>query len=53
MCLSEEIPFAAKNGNHSSQTAVELKDDPGTHRVVLEPFIDTGRHCFTKVKIVL
>lgn len=53
MCLLEKITFAAKNRNHSFQKAAKLKDDPGTHRVVLDAFIDTGRHCFTEIEIVL
>lgn len=53
MCLLEKITFAAKDRNPSSQTAAELKDDPGTHRVVLDTSIDTGRRCFTEAEIVI
>lgn len=48
----EKITLAAKNGSRCFRAAAQLKDDPGTRRMMLDAFIDTGRRCCTQVEIV-
>lgn len=51
--FGKKITLTAKNGNSSFHIVAQLKDSPGTHRAILDAFIDTGGCCFTETEIVL